>query len=214
MQPEKYKLAESPNGYVIYKGDEEYITPLHTNIVIKDRGLAEATLRKLNYNRPMAVRRYLGRYDYAGLINLIEEHLAVEKVLDKHYYDIRMRYDCIISILNERRFFNETQLRRVIDAYTEHGTMGVVLAFGLDDPYDNYDPFLSYYGVSAGSDAINDVQELLEEALEDQYNKEMPLDTAYLKGIFDKYSRFLLPKTERAAKDFKRLIYGDDYCED
>lgn len=55
----------------------------------------------------MAVRRYLGRYNYDALVELIEEHLAVEKSAnDCSYYggDGVLGDTYIIALLKAKRF--------------------------------------------------------------------------------------------------------------
>ena len=71
----------------------------------------------------MTVKRYLGRSDYAELVGLIEEHIALDKHLNRGVYDINNWYEDIITILKARRFFDEVKLRKILDAYTEYGTM-------------------------------------------------------------------------------------------
>jgi hypothetical protein len=203
----EFKLVETENGYEIYKGDDEYITPLLTRIIIKDKGLAEAALRKLNFKRPMAVKRYLGRFDYDKLVGLIEEHIALDKRLNRGVYDIDNWYKDIITILKARRFFNEVKLRKILDAYTEHGTMGLVLGFGLlYDLYEEFDPFLSY-AIDPEDDYINLKIEGLVECLFDD-DEEITLDESYIKGVFAKYAYTLLSKSRLTAKRFYKYMYG------
>ena len=205
----EFKLVETENGYEIYKGEDEYITPLLTRIIIEDKGLAEATLRKFNFNRPMAVKRYLGRFDYAELVGLIEEHIALDKHLNRGVYDINCWYEDIITILKARRFFDEVKLRKILDAYTEHGTMGLVLGFGLlYDLYEESDPFLSYYAIDPEDDYVDLMIELLEDCLFDD-DEEITLDESYIKDIFKKYAYTLLPKSKLTAERFYKYLYGD-----
>jgi hypothetical protein len=204
----EFKLVETENGYEIYKGDDEYITPLLTRIIIKDKGLAEAALRKFNFNRPMAVKRYLGRFDYDKLVGLIEEHIALDKRLNRGVYDINNWYEDIITILKARRFFDGVKLRKILDAYTEQGTMGLVLGFGLlYDLYEEFDPFLSY-AIDPEDDYINLKIEGLVECLFDD-DEEITLDESYIKGVFAKYAYTLLSKSRLTAKRFDKYLYGD-----
>lgn len=204
----EFKLVETENGYEIYKGEDEYITPLLTRIIIKDKGLAEATLRKFNFNRPMAVKRYLGRFDYAELVGLIEEHIALDKHLNRGVYDIHCWYENIITILKARRFFDEVKLRKILDAYTEHGTMGLVLGFGLlYDLYEDFDPLLSY-AINPEYAYVDMMIEQLAECLFDD-DEEITLDESYIKDIFEKYAYTLLSKSTLRAKRFYKYLYGD-----
>ena len=204
----EFKLVETENGHEIYKGENEYVTPLLTRIVIKDKGLAEAALRKLNFNRPMAVKRYLGRFDYDKLVELIEEHIALDKHLNRGVYDINLWYENIITILKARRFFDEVKLRKILDAYTEHGTMGLVLGFGLlYDLYEDFDPFLSY-AIDHEDYYVDSMIEQLGEFLFDD-DEENTLDESYIKDIFAKYAYTLLSKSRLRAKRFYEYLYGD-----
>ena len=204
----EFKLVETENGYEIYKGEDEYVTPLLTRIIIKDKGLAEAALRKLNFNRPMAVKRYLGRFDYDKLVELIEEHITLDKHLNRGVYDINHWYDDIITILKARRFFDEVKLRKILDAYTEHGTMGLVLGFGLlYDLYEDFDPFLSY-AIDPEDYYVDSIIEQLGEFLFDD-DEENTLDESYIKGVFAKYAYTLLSKSRLRAKRFYEYLYGD-----
>jgi hypothetical protein len=205
----EFKLVETENGYEIYKGDDVYITPLLTRIIIKDKGLAEAALRKFNFNRPMAVKRYLGRFDYDKLVGLIEEHIALEKRLNRGVYDINNWYEDIITILRARHFFDGVKLRKILDAYTEHGTMGLVLGFGLlYDLYEEYDPLLSNYAIDPEDDYVDLMIEQLGECLFDD-DEEITLDESYIKDIFEKYAYTLLSKSKLTAKRFYKYLYGD-----
>ena len=204
----EFKLVETENGYEIYKGDDVYITPLLTRIIIKDKGLAEAALRKLNFNRPMAVKRYLGRFDYDKLVELIEEHITLDKHLNRGVYDINLWYENIITILKAKRFFDEVKLRKILDAYTEHGTMGLVLSFGLlYDLYEDVDPFLSY-AIDPEDYYVDSMIEQLAECLFDD-DEENTLDESYIKDIFAKYAYTLLSKSRLTAKRFDKYLYGD-----
>lgn len=204
----EFKLVETENGYEIYKGEDEYVTPLLTRIVIKDKGLAEAALRKLNFNRPMAVKRYLGRFDYDKLVELIEEHITLDKHLNRGVYDINLWYENIITILKARRFFDEVKLRKILDAYTEHGTMGLVLGFGLlYDLYEDFDPFLSY-AIDPEDYYVDSIIEQLGEFLFDD-DEENTLDESYIKDIFAKYAYTLLSKSRLTANRFYKYLYGD-----
>lgn len=105
----EFKLVETENGYEIYKGDDVYITPLLTRIIIKDKGLAEAALRKFNFNRPMAVKRYLCRFDYDKLVGLIEEHIALYKRLNRSFsINIYMEMARLLA------FFSSSREKRVV----------------------------------------------------------------------------------------------------
>ena len=204
----EFKLVETENGYEIYTGDDVYITPLLTRIIIKDKGLAEAALRKLNFNRPMAVKRYLGRFDYDKLVELIEEHITLDKHLNRGVYDINLWYENIITILKAKRFFDEVKLRKILDAYTEHGTMGLVLGFGLlYDLYEDFDPFLSY-AIDPEDYYVDSMIEQLAECLFDD-DEENTLDESYIKDIFAKYAYTLLSKSRLRAKRFYEYLYGD-----
>ena len=204
----EFKLVETENGYEIYKGEDEYVTPLLTRIVIKDKGLAETALRKLNFNRPMAVKRYLGRFGYDKLVELIEEHITLDKHLNRGVYDINLWYEDIITILKARRFFDEVKLRKILDAYTEHGTMGLVLGFGLlYDLYEDFDPFLSY-AIDPEDYYVDSMIEQLGEFLFDD-DEENTLDESYIKGVFAKYAYTLLSKSRLRAKRFYEYLYGD-----
>jgi hypothetical protein len=170
--------------------------------------LAEAALRKFNFNRPMAVKRYLGRFDYTGLVGLIEEHIALDKRLNNGVYDINNWYKNIITILKARRFFDEVKLRKILDAYTDHGTMGLVLGFGLlYDLYEEFDPFLSY-AIDPEDDYVDLMIEQLGECLFDE-DEEITLDESYIKGVFAKYAYTLLSKSRLTAKRFYKYLYGD-----
>lgn len=186
MKNREYKLVKHEEGYIIYKGDEIYKTPLYTNIFVYDKGLGEAAVRKLNEGKTMLVQQYLRKYDRAELLKLMQQTEA---------HDIYTGlFDHTSTIVKCEEFFSDIHLRKLIDAFSELGTMSFPFAIGVVDIYDDFDPFLSYYGVEAFSDRYS---EQIAEYLFDQFDIDTEINDEEIKRIGDKYNAFLLPKSQK-----------------
>jgi hypothetical protein len=105
-------------------------------------------------------------------------------------------------------YFSEAQLRKVIDAYTELGSMNIAIQICLDD-YECYDPFLSYYGISDVGDKASDYAEFMEMDLIDihGYDEDVRIDIEFIIKMLDKYIESLLPKSKKSRSQlFEDLL--------
>ena len=99
-------------------------TPCHLTISSIDKGLVEAIARKHEEGKPNLVKRYLLKYTNEELATLMHD-LRQEDVV---YY----RYPFSNNPALCADMFTNKQLREMIDAYTECGSMNLVFSVFAD----------------------------------------------------------------------------------
>ncbi len=183
----EYKLVEHEGGYIIHKGDDVYETKLYTNIFVYDKGLGEVAVRKFNEGKPNVVLRYLQKFDRAKLIEFIKQ---------AHKHDLYSNMLLLSSpdmVIALEEFISDAQLRKLIDAYVELGTLSLPLSIATKDVYDDYDPFLSYYG--AGEFDL--LAERIDEYFDDYLQREIDLDYKYINQLGDRFNAKIRPKSKK-----------------
>lgn len=198
MKSTEYHLVENEGRYIIYHGDDKYLSKAFVPISIPDRTFAEAIIRMMNEHKPTLARRYLRTLNREALINLLVECYSS---------DIYRSGDCerVLSHLHEPDFIPDDRcLVKWLDGFAEYGSVALLCAFGTNDAYDNfyYDPFLSYYGIDSKCDFVMSMSSEIDNWLDEMNyeHPEMPEDT--VSEIVDKYNAFLLPKSKRKREEF------------
>jgi hypothetical protein len=188
MKPTEYKLVEHEGGYIIYKDNEVYETKLYTNIFVYDKSVGEVAVRKLNEGKSNIVLRYLQKFDRSKLIEFIGQ-------TEKH--DI---YSNILSLSNNAalvkaldEFLSDAQLRKLIDAYVELGTLALPLSIATSDIYEQYDPFLSYYSVGE----FDGLAEQISDPFYDFLEREVDIDYKYINQLGDRFNATMRPKSKK-----------------
>ena len=190
MKTAEYKLVEHEGGYIIYKGNEVYETKLYTNIFVYDKGLGEVAVRKLNEEKPNVVLRYLQKFDRAKLLEFIKQ-------TENHdLYSEVLTLPTIALVTGIEEFLSDVQLRKLIDAYVELGTLSLPLYIATSDIYEEYDLFLSYYGVGEFDDLADEISDYFNDVLE----REVDLDNKYINLLGDRFNATMRPKSKKRQK--------------
>ena len=215
---DQLRIVEKDGRYFIFNGDEEYITLVQSTISSSDKGLVEAILRKMKEGKPNLVKLYLRKFDTLGLRNLIKD-LSVNDCYfsNIHFCDLPM----------ECRLFKDVQLRKLIDVYSECGSISFATDIGLNDTLD-FDWFCagmaetSGLGMSPADELVDNVKFCICETYEDNlYSQsispeeqknlvdEMDKKLSYsdMVNFVEKYQEFLLPKGPKARSRFFDKLY-------
>lgn len=204
-----FRLVEKEGKYFIYQDEQEYLTPLHLPLATSDKGLAETIIRKISEGKPNLVKLYLSRYDKKKLSEIITEIAGTDAFIC--YYHIS-------TYLNlESTFCKEIHLRKLIDAYTECGSVNLPFRIGTYDVYDeelnwDYDPFMAGMAATSGlyMDEVTDFADMLYEEMadfmEDDILEQIPEER--IAEIVSKYNAFILPSAPRTRKRFLDALQG------
>lgn len=204
-----FRLVEKEGKYFIYQDEQEYLTPLHLPLATSDKGLAETIIRKISEGKPNLVKLYLSRYDKKKLSEIITEIAGTDSFIC--YYHIS-------TYLNlESTFCKEIHLRKLIDAYTECGSVCLPFRIGTYDVYDeelnwDYDPFMAGMAATSGlyMDEVTDFADMLYEEMadfmEDDILEQIPEER--IAEIVSKYNAFILPSAPRTRKRFLDALQG------
>ena len=204
-----FRLVEKEGKYFIYQDEHEYLTPLHLPLATSDKGLAETIIRKISEGKPNLVKLYLSRYDKEKLSVLIRE------IADTDSY---FHHNNISTYLNlESTFCKEIHLRKLIDAYTECGSVLLPFRIGTFDVYDeelncDYDPFLAGMAASSGfyMDEVTDFADMIYEEMADFMEDDImeQISEERIAEIVSKYNAFILPSAPRTRKRFLDMLEG------
>ena len=127
-------------------------------------------------------------------------------------------YYHISTYLNlESTFCKEIHLRKLIDAYTECGSVLLPFRIGTYDVYDeelnwDYDPFMAGMAATSGlyMDEVTDFADMLYEEMadfmEDDILEQIPEER--IAEIVSKYNAFILPSAPRTRKRFLDALQG------
>ena len=201
-----FKVVERDGKFVIYEGEMEYLTPLCLPLITSDKGLAEAMVRKIVEGKPNLVTRYLMKYNTQELLATVDDLAALEAFKD---WDIIHSHEGI-------SLFKDVKLRKLIDAYSESGSISLIYCMGIDNVWENdmfYDPFLDGMMATSGlsSDPYSDYADMkytiLCDQLEEEYEDKISFE--FMEGLIRKYNAFLLPSSERARKRQNQILFGD-----
>lgn len=201
------KLVERDGKYFIYEGEQEYLTPLHLPICVSDKGLAESIIRKITEGKTNLVKLYLSKYDKERLVAIISELASNDSFFD--WQDIN-RY-----LGFSKTFCKETHLRKLIDAYSECGSIILPYRIGVFDVWDDdvncsYDPFLAGMAANSGvymseeTEFANSLHEEMYDFMDDDIVEQISED--YIAGLVNKYNAFILPSAPRTRKRFFNLF--------
>lgn len=204
-----FRLVEKEGKYFIYQDEHEYLTPLHLPLATSDKGLAETIIRKISEGKPNLVKLYLSRYDKEKLSVLIREIAGT----DSYFH-----HNNISTYLNlESTFCKEIHLRKLIDAYTECGSVLLPFRIGTFDVYDeelncDYDPFLAGMAASSGfyMDEVTDFADMIYEEMADFMEDDImeQISEERIAEIVSKYNAFILPSAPRTRKRFLDMLEG------
>lgn len=187
MTTAEYKLVEHEGGYLIYKGNEVYETKLYTNIFVYDKDLGEVAVRKLNEGKPNVVLRYLQKFDRAELFEFIKQ-------TENHdFYSEVLLIPATALVIELEEFLSDAQLRKLIDAYVELGTLALPLYFATTDAYERYDPFLSYYSVGEFDDIAGQISDYFSDILE----REVEIDYEFINQLGYRFDATMRPKSKK-----------------
>ena len=204
-----FRLVEKEGKYFIYQDEQEYLTPLHLPLATSDKGLAETIIRKISEGKPNLVKLYLSRYDKEKLSLIITEIASTDSFFC---------YNDISTYLNlESTFCKEIHLRKLIDAYTECGSVLLPFRIGTFDVYDeelndDYDPFMAGMAATSGlyMDEVTDFADMIYEEMadfmEDDIIEQIPEEC--ITEIVSKYNAFILPSAPRTRKRFLDMLEG------
>lgn len=203
---EKFSVVEQHGRYFLYVNDQEYVTPCFFNISSYDKGLVEAIGRKVTEGKPNLVKLYLNKYDNAELVQIIRDLAAVD-----HYW---ARYEITNNQELCAKVFKDIQLRKLIDAYSECGSINMSIDVATSDMEDSFDPFLAGMAVTSGlymspeGEAADIYYNELCDIFQDRFDRDIrdELSTDFLEEFVLKYNAILLPKGPRARSKFEEVL--------
>ena len=193
------QVFEKKNRFFLFKDGEEYRTVVQNTISSTDKGLVEAIARKINEGKPNLVKLYLRKFDIQGLIDIINDLRTNDKWSSR-----------LPSTRTSEFFglFKESQLRKLIDVYSECGDVGIAFDIGTIDTED-YDWFGAGMAASSGlcmdpvADYVYMVADILCDEDEDVYANISEED--FVKMAW-KHADYLLPKGPKARSKFFDLL--------
>ena len=182
----RFSVVEEHGVYFLYEGDQRYVTPCFFNIWSSDKGLVEAISRKIKEGKPNLVMLYLRKYDNEKLVDIIAELTAIDGF---NFY-----HNCEIATNKKlcAKSFTNIQLRKLIDAYSECGSMNLAVHIAVNEADDSWDEAQYYY-----EDIRNCFDEYCCIDVEDE------LDLEYLDKLVSKYNAVLVPND---SSDFSALL--------
>ena len=206
IMKKRFSVVEKDGRFHLYEDGQEYVTPCFFPISSCDKGLVEAVARKLGEGKPNLVMLYLRKYDNAELVKIIKDLASVDTY--SGWYNITNNSKLCAEV------FKNIQLRRLIDAYSACGSMGLVTNIAARDVEEDYDDFFPGMAVTSGiyaspyDDEADFLYDMLCDHFEDQYDMDVSetLSTDYLADFVMKYNAILVPKGERARRRFSDLL--------
>lgn len=181
---------------------EKYTTPCLFNISSYDAGLVDAIGRKISENKPNLVKLYLKKFNNAELVDIIKDLFSIDSYWQQ--YNITNNPELCAQV------FNDNQLRKLIDAYSECGSINLALSVAADDVEEDFDDFLAGMAATSGiiMSAAGDSAQLhydnLCEYFMDQHNRDVSdeLSIDFLEKFIAKHNACILPKGPRARSNF------------
>ena len=204
---QRFTIAGKDGRYFLWDDGHEYTTPCLFSISSCDKGLIEAIGRKISENKPNLVKLYLRKYDNAELVNIIKDLISE----DNYWGPCEITNNAALCA----KVFTNIQLRKLIDAYSECGSINLALSVAMDIVRDDfYDPFMAGMAETSGISLCpgeNTPQthfENLREYFDDWYERDVreELSIDFLERFIIRYKGCLLPKNESARFDFPDLL--------
>lgn len=194
----RFSVVEDDGVYVLYKGSQMYISPCFFNVASSDKGLAEAIARKLEEGKPNLVKLYLREYDNKELVKII---------IDSIEFDDSIYECCGYDITNNPTLcaesFTDIQLRKLIDAYSECGSMYLSMKVAINDVEAEETDVDHAYSVAA---------QIYYDSICDYFENNCCIDVTedlsveYLEGFIRKYNAVLVPQNPKARSEFPELL--------
>ena len=203
----KFTVVNDGGRYFLYEDGKKYTTPCCFNISSLDKELVEVIGRKIAEGKPTLVNRYLCKYDNDDLVSIIRE------LSDQDGF--WARFEIVNNPALCARVFKNIQLRNLIDAYSECGSVNLAINVTANDAEEDFDPFMagmamtSGLSLSAAGEAASMFYEELCDYFEYDEDKDVSeiLSKSYLEYFVDKYNALLVPKGEKARSKYWDLLY-------
>lgn len=199
---QKLTIVGKAGRFFLCEEDHEYTTPCLFNISSRDLGLIKAIRSKIDENKPNLVKRYLKDLDNAELVNILKDLFSIDGYWPQ--YNITNNSNLCAVLLKG------IQLRKLIDAYSECGSINLALSVAANDIYEDFDDFMAGMAATSGitMSAARDTAELHYANLcgyfEDQHNRDVSeeLSIDFLEQFILKHNASILPKGPRARRNF------------
>lgn len=199
---QKLTIVGKAGRFFLCEEDHEYTTPCLFNISSRDLGLIKAIRSKIDENKPNLVKRYLKDLNNAELVNILKDLFSIDSYWPQ--YNITNNSNLCAVLLEG------IQLRKLIDAYSECGSINLALSVAANDIYEDFDDFMAGMAATSGitMSAARDTAELHYANLcgyfEDQHNRDVSevLSIDFLEQFILKHNASILPKGPRARRNF------------
>lgn len=199
---QRFKIVGEDGRYFLWKDGHEYTTPCLCSISSCDKGLIEAIGRKISENKPNLVKLYLKKFNNAELVDILKDLFSIDGYWPQ--YNITNNSNLCAVLLEG------IQLRKLIDAYSECGSINLALSVAANDIYEDFDDFMPGMAATSGitMSAARDTAQLhydnLCEYFEDQHNRDVSeeLSIDFLEQFILKHNASILPKGPRARRNF------------
>lgn len=180
----RFSVINACGRYYLYEYNNLFRTPCHFTISSIDKGLMEAIARKYEEGKPNLVKRYLLKYTNIELATLMHD-LRQEDVV---YY----RYPFSNHPALCADMFTNKQLREMIDAYSECGSMTLVFSVFADSGSMRAGLYREFIEIDFAEQLNIDVRGLVSED--------------FLEKFLLKYRGFVVPKSAKAKNAFEELL--------
>lgn len=177
----RFSVVNHCGRYYLYEYNNMFRTPCHLTISSIDKGLVEAIARKHEEGKPNLVKRYLLKYTNEELATLMHD-LRQEDVV---YY----RYPFSNNPALCADMFTNKQLREMIDAYTECGSMNLVFSVFADVAETNAGFYREFIEIDFAEQLNIDVRGLVSED--------------FLEKFLLRYQGVVVPKSAKVKNAFK-----------
>ena len=190
----KFSVVNNCGRYYMYVNDRIYHTPCCFKISSTDKGLVEAIARKYQEGKPNLVKRYLLKYTNEEIVTLMQD-LRKDDIV---YYRYPFSNDPLLCA----GMFTNKQLRAMVDAYSECGSMTLVF--------------------SVFADRFKNKAELYRKCIEIDFAEQLNIDVQglvsddFLKKFLIKYQGAVVPKEDKAKEQFEEQLkkFEIKECED
>ena len=199
---QKLTIVGKSGRFFLWEDDHEYTTPCLFSISSRDLGLIEAIGRKISENKPNLVKLYLRKFNNSELVEILKDLFSIDGYWPQ--YNITNNSNLCAALLEG------IQLRKLIDAYSECGSINLALSVAADDVEEDFDDFMAGMAatseiiMSAAEDAAQLHYDNLCEYFEDQHNRDVSeeLSIDFLEQFILKHNASILPKGPRARRNF------------
>ena len=199
---QKMSIVEKAGRFFLWEDNHEYTTPCLFSISSRDLGLIEAIGRKISENKPNLVKLYLRKFNNSELVEILKDLFSIDGYWPQ--YNITNNSNLCAALLEG------IQLRKLIDAYSECGSINLALSVAADDVEEDFDDFMAGMAATSGiiMSAAGDAAQLhydnLCEYFEDQHNRDVSeeLSIDFLEQFILKHNASILPKGPRARRNF------------